>query len=153
VERTITGPYEPPSLLAKETKVIHRMKNTLNALTTVILIAFGGPAAIAQTDANAKSDEQLLRKLIREDNEGKNVIKRTEDSIFVSGAFPRPMIGHAVQEALVSRKDRSNESRKGEVVRLVISQSGREIWLRSSVTSRSASTRPTRSTSALMAHT
>jgi hypothetical protein len=129
------------------------MKNTLNALTTVILIAFGGPAAIAQTDANAKSDEQLLRKLIREDNEGKNVIKRTEDSIFVSGAFPRPMIGHAVQEALVSRKDRSNESRKGEVVRLVISQSGREIWLRSSVTSRSASTRPTRSTSALMAHT
>jgi hypothetical protein len=75
--------------------VIHRMKNTLNVLTTVILIAFGGPAAIA-TDANAKSDEQLLRKLIREDNEGKNVIKRTEDSVFVSGAFPRPMIGHAV---------------------------------------------------------
>ncbi len=34
------------------------------------------------------------------------------------------MIGHAVQEALGSRKDRSNESRKGEVVRLVISQSG-----------------------------
>ena len=52
------------------------------------------------------------------------MIKRTEDSIFVSGAFPRPMIGHAVQEALGSRKDRSNESRKGEVVRLVISQSG-----------------------------
>ena len=34
------------------------------------------------------------------------------------------MIGHAVEEALGSRKDRSNESRKGEVVRLVISQSG-----------------------------
>ena len=104
--------------------IIHRMKSTLNALTTVILIAFGTPFAIAQTDANGKSDEQLLRKLIREDNEGKNVIKRTEDSIFVSGAYPRPMIGRAVQEALGSRKDRSNESRKGELVRLVISQSG-----------------------------
>ena len=100
------------------------MKNTLNALATVILIAFASPAASAQTDANAKSDEQLLRKLIQEDNEGKNVIKRTEDSIFVSGAYPRPMIGHAVQEALGSRKDRSNESRKGELVRLVISHSG-----------------------------
>jgi ketosteroid isomerase-like protein len=104
--------------------IIHRMKSTLNALTIVILIAFGSPAASAQTDANGRSDEQLLRKLIREDNEGKNVIKRTEDSIFVSGAFPHPMIGHAVEEALGSRKDRSNESRKGEVVRLVISQSG-----------------------------
>ena len=103
--------------------IIHRMKSTLNALTTVILIAFGSPVAIAQTDAKGKADEQLLRKLIREDNEGKNVVKRTEDSIFVSGAFPHPMIGHAVQEALGSRKDRSNESRKGEVVRLVISQS------------------------------
>jgi hypothetical protein len=99
------------------------MKSTLNALTTVILIAFGSPVAIAQTDAKGKADEQLLRKLIREDNEGKNVIKRTEDSIFVSGAFPHPMIGHAVEEALGSRKDRSNESRNGEVVRLVISQS------------------------------
>ena len=79
------------------------MKITLNALTTVILIAFGSPVAIAQTDAKGKSDEQVLRKLIREDNEGQNVIKRTEDSIFVSGAFPHPMIGHAVEEALGSR--------------------------------------------------
>jgi hypothetical protein len=37
--------------------VIHRMKNTLNALATVILIAFGGPVASAQTDAKGKSDE------------------------------------------------------------------------------------------------
>src|SRR6478672_6767212 len=75
--------------------IIHRM-STFNALTTVILIGLGSPAAIAQTDANVKSDEQLLRKLIREDNEGKNVIKRTDDSIFVSGAYRRPMMGHAV---------------------------------------------------------
>ena len=34
------------------------MKSTLNALTTVILIAFDTPVAIAQTDAKGKSDEQ-----------------------------------------------------------------------------------------------
>lgn len=100
------------------------MKSTLKSLTTIILIGFGSPAAIAQTDAKGKSDEQLLRKLIQEDNDGENVIKRTEDSVFVSGAYPRPMIGHAAQEALGPHKDRSNESRKGEVLRLVISQSG-----------------------------
>src|SRR5438045_7941037 len=115
---------EETKMRTRKPTIIHRMKSTPNALTTVILIAFGTPVAIAQTDANGRSDEQLLRKLIREDNEGKNVIKRTEDSIFVSGAFPQPMIGHTVEEALGSRKDRSNESRKGEVVRLVISQSG-----------------------------
>ena len=102
--------------------IIPSMKSILSALTTVILIGLGTPAAIAQTDRNAKTDEQLLRKLIQEDNEGKNVIKRTEDSIFVSGAYPRPIIGHGLHEA--SPKDRSNESRKGEVVRLVVSLSG-----------------------------
>ena len=103
--------------------IIHRMKSTLNTLTTVILIGLGSAAAIAQTDASGKSDEQLLRKLIQEDNEGKNVIKRTEDSVFVSGAYPRPMIGHADQKAVGRPKDRSNETRRGEVVRLTISQS------------------------------
>src|SRR6266566_7298328 len=101
--------------------IIPNMKSIVSAFTTVILIGLCSPAAIAQTGT---TDEQLLRKLIQENNEGKNVIKRTEDSIFVSGAYPRPMIGRAVQEALGSRKDRSNEFRKGELVRLVISQSG-----------------------------
>ncbi len=100
------------------------MKSIVSAFTTVILIGLCSPAAIVQTGTNGTTDEQLLRKLIQENNEGKNVIKRTEDSIFVSGAYPRPMIGRAVQEALGSRKDRSNEFRKGELVRLVISQSG-----------------------------
>jgi ketosteroid isomerase-like protein len=99
-------------------------KSILSALATVILIGLGSPATIAQTDAKGKSDEQLLRKLSQESNEGKNVIKRTEDSIYVSGRYPRPLIGHAVHEALGSATDRSNESRKSEVVRLVISQSG-----------------------------
>ena len=102
------------------------MKSILGALTTAILIGLGSPAAIAQTDTNGKTDEQLLRKLIQEDDEGKNVIKRTADSIFVHGAYRRPMIGRAAQEKEESRslKDRSNFSRKSEVVRLAISQSG-----------------------------
>jgi len=100
------------------------MKSILSTLTTVILIGLGSPAAIAQTGTNAKTDEQLLRKLIQEENEGKHVIKPTEDSIFVSGAYPRPMIGRAVQEAVGRTRDRSNVSQKGEVVRLAISQSG-----------------------------
>jgi hypothetical protein len=100
------------------------MKSILSAFTTAILIVLGSPAAIAQTDTNGKTDEQLLRKLIQEDNEGKNVIKRTEDSILVTGAYPRPLIGRAVQEAVGPPRDRSNVSRKKEVVRLAISQSG-----------------------------
>ena len=104
--------------------IIPNMKSILSALATAILIGLGSPAAIAQADTNGKTDEQLLRKLIQEENEGKHVIKPTEDSIFVSGAYPRPMIGRAVQEAVGRTRDRSNVSQKGEVVRLAISQSG-----------------------------
>jgi hypothetical protein len=106
--------------------IIPSMKSILSALTTVILIGLGSPAAIAQTDTNGKTDEQLLRKLIQEDNEGKNVIKCTENSIYVHGAYRRPMIGRAAQEKEEARslKDISNVSRKSEVVRLAISQSG-----------------------------
>jgi hypothetical protein len=101
---------------------IQSMKSTLNVLITLILIGLGSPAAIAQTDANGQSDEQLLRKLIQQENEGKNVIKRTDDSIFVSGAYARPIIGRGTVKA--EGPLRSNESRKGELVRLVISQTG-----------------------------
>ena len=103
--------------------IIRSTKSIISGLTAVLLIGLGHPSAIAQTDTNGKTDEQLLRKLIQDDDKGKNV-KRTEDSIFVSGAYPRPMIGRAVQEAVGSPRDRSNESRKSEVVRLAISQSG-----------------------------
>src|SRR5260370_37168658 len=104
--------------------IIPSKKSNLSALKTVILIGLGSPAHNAQTDTNGQTDEQLLRKLIQEDNEGKNVIKRTEDSILVTGAYPRPLIGRAVQEAVGPPRDRSNVSRKKEVVRLAISQSG-----------------------------
>jgi ketosteroid isomerase-like protein len=105
--------------------IIPSMKSILSALTAVILIGLGSAVANAQTDTNGRTDEQLLRKLIQEDNEGKNVIKPTEDSIFVNGAYRRPTIGRAAREKEESRlKDISNVSRKSEVVRLAISQSG-----------------------------
>jgi ketosteroid isomerase-like protein len=103
---------------------IQSAKSTLNAVMTLILIGLGSPAAIAQTDTTGESDEQRLHKLIQQQNEGKNVIQSTEDSIFVSGAYARPIIGRAALKAEGRPKDRSNESRKGELVRLVISQSG-----------------------------
>src|SRR5947207_10725863 len=96
-----------------KSSMIHSMKSTINALTIVILL--GSPAAIAQTDTNAQSDEQLLRNLIQQENEGKNVIKRTEDSIFVSGAYRRPMIGRAARKAEGSPKDRLNRSEERRV--------------------------------------
>src|SRR4030088_918680 len=102
--------------------IIRSMKRILSPLTTVILIGLGTVAAIAQTGTNAKTDEQLLRNLIQEDNEGKNVIKRTEDSVFVSGAYARPIIGRGFHEP--SPKGRSNELHKSEVVRLAVSRSG-----------------------------
>jgi hypothetical protein len=106
--------------------IIRSTKSIISGLTAVLLIGLGHPSAIAQTDTNGKTDEQLLRKLIREENEGKHVIKTTEDSIYVHGAYRRPMIGRAAQEKEESRslKDISNVSRKSEVVRLAISQSG-----------------------------
>ncbi len=103
--------------------IIRSTKSIISGLTAVLLIGLGHPSAIAQTDTNGKTDEQLLRKLIQEDAGGKNVIKCTEDSIYVDGSYRRPMIGRAAQEKEGSLTDISNVSRKSEVVRLAISQS------------------------------
>jgi ketosteroid isomerase-like protein len=86
-------------------------------------------AAQETTTTASKTDEQVLRNLIRQENEGKNVIKFTEDSIFVSGAYPRPLIGRENRRAAQQRseelgKSRPNQITKREVKRLVVSQSG-----------------------------
>src|SRR5262249_41079543 len=57
------------------------------------------------------------------ENEGKKMIKFTEDCIFVTAAYPRPTIGRGAFEQAQSRLGRSNRSRKDEIVRLVVSQS------------------------------
>ena len=96
-----------------------------------VLIMAGSRSVMAQTTTPTASqtDEQVLRDLIRQQNEGKDVIKFTDDAIFVSGAFPRPIIGKQQAQAAEPKwkemaKSRPNQSQKNEVVRLVVSQSG-----------------------------
>ena len=84
-----------------------------------------GQSASSSTNA----DEQTIRDLIRQEEEGKQAIKYTDDSIFVSGAFPQPLIGLEGRRAAQPRRDelakiRLNAKTKREVKRLVVSQSG-----------------------------
>jgi hypothetical protein len=65
-------------------------KKVLSAAAGALLLT-GMIVGLAQTAD--KSDEQTLRELIRQRNEGKDVIKYTDNVIFVSGAYPRPIIG------------------------------------------------------------
>ncbi len=101
------------------------MKNLLIMTILSVLIACGSTGAIAQ---NGKSDEQILRDLISRADKEPNAIKRTDDAIMVSGAFPRPIVGREQWEAIRSNRDgmkkaRLNEMQKTELVRLVISKS------------------------------
>lgn len=51
-------------------------------------------SAFAQNNQSAQSkDEQTIRALAAQDVNGKHVVKMTDDAIFVSGAYPRPIIG------------------------------------------------------------
>ena len=90
---------------------------------TLILAGIGSVTAQITTAAPSRSDEQILRDLIRQENEGKKVIKFTEDCIFVSGLYPRPLIGRGAQEKAKSNRGREIRSIKDEVVRLFISES------------------------------
>jgi ketosteroid isomerase-like protein len=99
-------------------------KMTLSALVAVMTVASSRPLT-AQTSATpSQSDEQVLRALVRQENEGKDIIKFTEDSVFVSGAYPRPLIGRAAHEQAQSSRSMANRSVKDEVVRLAVSRSG-----------------------------
>ena len=99
------------------------MNVILNAFAVVLLVASSRLATAQTTTAPAKSDEDILRDLVRHENEGKKMIKFTEDCIVVTGAYPRPTIGRGAFEQAQSGLHRSNLSRKDEIVRLVVSQS------------------------------
>ena len=108
------------------------MKNTnSNALARrlasilFLIVCCGVVAASAQ---GAKKDEQILRDLISRADQNPAVIKYTDDSIFVSGAFPRPIVGRQQMDAMKPKRDatinqRMNQVQKTEAVRLVISKS------------------------------
>ena len=104
-------------------------KRIVLGVLMAMLIVAGSHSVMAQATASTKTDEQVLRELIQQDDYGKDVIKFTEDAIFVSGAYPRPIIGRQQREAARPRQEeiarsRPNQSRKSEVQRLVVSQSG-----------------------------
>ncbi len=99
------------------------VKMVLSTFAAVLIVA-GSRVVTAQTTAAlALSDEQVLRDLVRQENEDKKMIKFTEDCIFVTGAYPRPLIGRAAHEQARSHLRISNRSIKDEIVRLVVSQS------------------------------
>ena len=99
------------------------IKVILNAFAVVLLVASSRLATAQTTTTSSQSDEQVLRDLVRQENEGKKMIKFTEDCIFVTGAHPRPVIGRSALEQALSRLNRSNRLIKDEIVRLVVSQS------------------------------
>jgi len=94
---------------------------TLSALTLALALG-AGLRAEAQTNA----DERALRELVRLENEGKQVIKFTDQSIIASGAHPRPVIGPEARKQANEElsRNRLNQNRKNEIARLVISNSG-----------------------------
>ena len=90
------------------------------------VLAAGILVALGQT-AGTKSDEQALRELIQQRDQGKDVIKYTENAIFVSGAFPQgPVYGREAAKPKREEiaKSRPNQSTKHNVERLVVSKSG-----------------------------
>jgi ketosteroid isomerase-like protein len=95
-------------------------------LLALVLIAVAVQAASAQSPAGVTGDEQRLRELVRLENEGKDVIKYTDEAILSSGAAPLPVIGAEARkkhsEELNSK--RFNQKRTVETRRLVVAKSG-----------------------------
>jgi ketosteroid isomerase-like protein len=114
------------------TQTIKMITRTSLCFIASLLIFNGSQAVQAQTSATAaaeKTDDQTIRQLVQQENDGNRVIKYTDDSIFVSGAFPRPIIGRKQFDAMKPRREemkkaRPNEKMKSDIQRLVISQSG-----------------------------
>jgi ketosteroid isomerase-like protein len=98
-------------------------------LLTVTILSLCPALTAAQNSAAVKEDEKALRELVRQENEGKKVIQFTEESIFVSDLIPRPIIGLKERQAArpaaeKNAGERPNQTRKTEIVRLVVSGSG-----------------------------
>lgn len=106
------------------------MKNqtAMCARTIIGLLALmlTSQSAQAQSPLESKADEQTIRDLVRQENEGKRVIKFTDQSIIASGATPRPVVGQDARKKMIQELSakRLNQTRKDETLRLVISESG-----------------------------
>ena len=78
-----------------------------------------------------QTDEQIIRNLVKRQDQKpeQRIIPRTDESIFVSGAYPRPTIGNKqsaehkqINEQM--KKERLNFATDTRIERLVISQAG-----------------------------
>src|SRR5262245_46370432 len=75
------------------------------------------------------TDEQVLRNLIQQADRDLSVLKYTDDGIFVSGAYARPLIGTTALQTTqpvpaVLQEERRNEKVMSEIVRLVVAEAG-----------------------------
>ena len=88
-------------------QIVFKAKIVLGSLAAV-LIVLGGHSVMAQTSATGsamKTEEQILREIIRQEDE--KFPKRTEDFIFASGLVPRPIVGRKEVKAMEqSRKQK-----------------------------------------------
>lgn len=113
------------------------MKSIINFQTfthftmSVIAVFCFTPLLTAQTSVSNQpnADEQIIREMVAQQNEGKNVIKYTDDRIFVSGAYPIPMVGKEMrpdnqQAGEKIKAERKNQKNTSRIERLVVSQSG-----------------------------
>jgi ketosteroid isomerase-like protein len=107
------------------------MKATKTLMTNVVTFSLVMFSAIIFTSVHAqtakgKTDEQIIRDLIAQENEGKHVIKLTDNPIFVSGAYPRPIVGKAANEgrSTPAARGRQNFTQKTRIERLTVSRGG-----------------------------
>lgn len=105
---------------------------TFRSVALFLLLAFaaGSRQATAQTTASnpAATDEQTIRSLVQQSNEGKGPLKQADDRIFVSGPYKRPFIGQGTPESQRTsdsiRTARSNVVNKQTILRLEVAKSG-----------------------------
>jgi hypothetical protein len=88
-------------------RIVFKARIVLGSLTAV-LIVLGGHSVMAQTSATGsatKTDEQVLREIIRQEDE--KFPKRTKEFIFAAGLVTHPIVGSKEVEAIwQSRKQK-----------------------------------------------
>src|SRR4051812_17508148 len=113
------------------TRTFKSKKEIIAVSFCIILVFIHSYRTLAQSPArtNASTEEQAIRNLVAQENQGKHVIKFTDDRIFVSGAYPKPIIGKEMvtenqQADNRIKTERQNMSSKSRIERLTVAQAG-----------------------------
>lgn len=91
--------------------LVHKCRMAVAAIL-VLLLAAAGNRINGQTLSNASptSDEQTIRSLVAQQNAGK-MPAFTDNRIFVSGAYPKPMIGKDMSDENKAAEERMKKER------------------------------------------